>query len=202
MLKTFIAPFVPYFAVGAGFLVFRNAWAAILGYHLGMVIVILLCRTKIPLKRFFGSNNCKMTLAAASIGASGGIVLYLLWPFLQISGGINIQNYGLTGKTWPLFMAYYIGVNPLIEEYYWRGLLGSVSKRIVPNDALFAGYHAIVLAGYIGVTWLALFLVVLSAVAWFWRQVNNSAEGLLPSTVSHIAADVTIILTIYIMTAK
>lgn len=143
-----------------------------------------------------------MTLAAALIGASGGIVLYLLRPFILITGDIDIQNIGLTGATWLLFIAYYVGVNPFIEEYYWRGLLGSVSKRIVPNDVFFAGYHAIVLAGYIGATWLALFLAVLSAVAWFWRQINNASEGQLSSTVSHIAADLTIIFTIYIMTVK
>jgi len=202
MLKTFIAPFIPYFAVGAGFLIFRNAWAAILSYHLGMAIIIWLCRTKTQFRRLFQSSNYKITLAAALIGASGGIVLFLLRPFILITGTIDIRNFGLTGKTWPLFIVYYVSVNPFIEEYYWRGLLGSVSKRIVPNDVFFAGYHAIVLAGYIGATWLALFLVVLSAAAWFWRQINNASEGLLPSTVSHIAADLTIILTIYSMTVR
>ncbi len=199
MVRKIVSPGIPYIAVGVGWLIFRNAWVAIFGYHIGMVIIILLAQPGIPVKRVFKSNNCKTPIITAIVGASVGILLYVLWPLLSVPDDLNLylQNSGLTGKTWPLFLAYFIFVNPLIEEYYWRGYLGSNSKRIELNDLLWAGYHLIVLAGKMGIIWLAVVFLVLSTGAWFWRQANRLSEGLLASTVSHIAGDITVIFTIY-----
>lgn len=204
MVKTLIAPLIPYITVGAGLLIFHSAWTAILSYHIGMAIILLLFGAEIPLKRLLQSNSYKIPIFTSVIGASGGILLYALWPLLSVPENVNsyIQNIGLTEKTWTLFLAYYILVNPLLEEYYWRGYLGSNSKRIEVNDFLFSAYHVIVLAGKMSLMWLVAVFLILSVAAWFWRQIDGRSEGLLASMMSHIAADITIIFTIYRMTAK
>ena len=204
MLKKVIALLVPFITVGTGLLVFKNAWVAILSYHLGMALVILLSKAKTPFKALFRSNSYRIPIITSLIGASSGVLLYILWPYLSVPEDIGAyaRGIGLTPATWPLFLAYYICINPLIEEYYWRGFLGNNTKALTPNDVFFAGYHVIVLAGRTGISWLILISLILAAVAWFWRQMDNFSKGLLPSLTSHIAADITIISTIYILTAR
>lgn len=75
--------------------------------------------------------------------------------------------------------------------------MGSDSKRIVLNDLLFSGYHIFVLAGKMDPFWLIAIFLILSLTAWYWRLINKSNEGLLPSVASHFAADAMIMLAIY-----
>ena len=93
-------------------------------------------------------------------------------------------------------------VNPWIEEYYWRGYLGSNTKKIILNDLLYSGYHLVVLAGKVEIVWLIVIFFALAVVAWFWRQTNRWSQGMLPSTASHLAADITVMLTIYFLIVR
>lgn len=176
----------------------HNAWLTIVGYHVGMLIVLLFSRGKFAFKRLLQSNNLKVPAIAAAIGASSGVLLYTLFPVLALPGDTNeyLRNMGLTQATLPIFALYFVLVNPLLEEYYWRGYLGSGLKRITLNDFLFAGYHIFVLAGKITVVWLVVAFLVLVFGAWLWRQADRLSQGLLPSAVSHLAADITIMLTV------
>lgn len=204
MIKKILSPSIPYITVGIGLLVFRNAWVAILGYHIGMIIMILSSETGIPVKQIFRSNNYSIPIITAVIGASAGPLLYVFWPLLVVPIDINsyLHSIGLAEESWTFFLAYYILINPLIEEYYWRGYLGSRTKRIALNDLLFSGYHLIVLAGKVEIVWLIIIFLVLTFGAWFWRQFNRLSDGLLASTVSHITGDTTVILTIYFLSLK
>ncbi len=199
-----IAPIIPYFTVGIGLLLFNNAWIAIISYHFGMIAIILLSREHIPFRTLLLSTNYKIPLLTAVLGATGGILLYILWPLLSIPPDINIylQNIGLTPRAWPIFLAYFILVNPWIEEYFWRGYLGSNSKFITFNDIFFSGYHVIVMAGKVEIIWLLAVFFALLFGAWFWRQTNRISHGLLSSLVSHFSADITVIITIYLLTMR
>lgn len=191
---------VPYFTVGTGLYVFHSVWLAIISYHMGMLCVILLSEKKPPVKQLFKSNNYKAPVIMAVIGAWGGVLLFVLAPFLAIPSNFASYTYsiGLTERTWLPFITYYVFATPLIEEFYWRGLLhGHTSKRIIPSDLLFAGYHLLVLAGKIGMVWLPMVFLLMSLVAWLWRHVNKMSGGLLPSVLSHFTADISVILAIY-----
>lgn len=196
----FISPLVPYIAVSVGLLVFHNAWATLLGYHVGMLVILLIVRPEIPVRSLFRSKGWKVPLVTAAFGACGALV-YFLWPVFSISPDINLylQKIGLNGPTWPFFLAYFIIVNPFLEEYYWRGYLGNSSKRLIINDLFFAGYHVIVLSGKAATIWLVFAFLVLVCAAWFWRQANRWGGGLWPSTVSHIAGDMTVLLAVFFM---
>jgi hypothetical protein len=203
-LKKILGPAIPYITIGVALLVFHNAWAAILAYHLGMTTVVLLSREPVRWRDFFKSTNRVIPVITTLLGAAGGLLLFLLWPFLSIPSYINtyLQNIGLTQETWPFFLVYFILVNSWIEEYYWRKFLSPESKYPVLNDILFSGYHVMVLAGKVGFVWLIVVLVVLALASWFWRQTNRIGGGLLPSLASHLAADITIILSIYWLTMR
>jgi len=194
---------LPYLAVGAGLLLFSNAWAAILAYHVGIILVLLLGSRKISFGRVVRSNSAGHLALAAAIGAGGGLALYALWPLLEVPPDISgyMNSIGLTAGTWPFFLAYYALVNPFMEEYYWRWRLGSDSSRPVLNDLLFAGYHLVVLAGKMDALWLAAVLLVLSGAAWYWRQATRLTGGLLAAVLSHMMADITVITTIFLLTA-
>jgi hypothetical protein len=198
------APVIPYVVIGIGLLVFRNAWITIVGYHLSMEIILFFGGSKFSFKQIHKSRNYRIILATAVIGGTGGLLLLFLWPLLSIPKDINsyLQNIGLTPVMWPYFITYFVLINPWLEEYYWRGYLGSGSKQIILNDLLFSGYHVLVLVGKIDGIWLIIVFLVLSLVAWFWRQANRWTEGLTASIISHITADASVILTIYFMTSR
>jgi membrane protease YdiL (CAAX protease family) len=204
LVRKTLPPIIPYITIGIGLLVFHNAWMAILSYHTGMVAVLSLSRTGIAVKRTFQSNRYWIPFVTALAGAGGGILLYILWPLLSVPDDINlyIQSIGLDERTWPMFLAYFILINPFIEEYYWRGYLATDAKGIALNDLLFSGYHLIVLAGQMETIWLIVVFFGLTIGAWFWRQMNRLNGGLLASTISHITADITVILTIYYISMK
>jgi membrane protease YdiL (CAAX protease family) len=197
-------PLIPYITIGAGLLLLHNAWIAIVSYHLCLIIILLLAREKISFTQILSSGSYKILITTAVLGGAGGFLLFLLWPILGVPNTINLylQNIGLNAATWPYFIAYFILVNAWVEEFYWRGHLGSNSKKVTLNDLLFSGYHLIVLAGKIDIIWLIIVFIVLSLGAWFWRQANRWNRGISASIISHIMADVSVIITIYFMTSR
>lgn len=204
LVKRILPPVIPYLTIGIGLLVFHNAWLAILGYHAGMVIVLSLSKTGLTIKRDFQGKRYWVLFITALAGAGGGILLYVLWPLLSVPDDINtyIRSIGLNERTWPVFLTYFILINPLLEEYYWRGYLAGRARGLSLNDLLYSGYHLIVLAGQIDSIWLIAVFFALTIGAWFWRQMNQIGGGLLPSTISHVTADLTVILTIYYISMK
>ena len=191
---------LPYITIVIGIFVFQSAWLAILSYHAGMVAIILLAKKRIPPVRLFKSLNHKTPAIMAVVGAGGGILLYVFWPFLAAPGDIGayMGSIGLTEQTLPLFIVYFVLFNALLEEYFWRGLLANDSTGLTMNDLFFSGYHLLVLAGGIEVVWLLVIFLVMAMAGWSWRQVNRCNEGLLPSVACHLAADISVMLTAYL----
>ena len=202
--KRIWAPLMPYITISIGLLVFHNAWIAIIAYHLSMLVFLLISRRETSFGQLFGRHNSRILVVTFVFGASGGLLLYLLWPFLAVPADINqyLHNIGLTTGSWPYFIAYFILINPLIEECFWRGYLGGTSRNITLNDFLFSGYHLLVLTERINLTWLVAVFTILTLAAWFWRQSNTWNQGITASLVSHLAADTSVILTIYFMTVR
>lgn len=203
LTKRILSPLLPYLCVGIGLLVFSNAWAAMLSYHFGMFLILLLVNELPSFQAIRKSGNNRIVISLFFIGGIAGLLLYLVWPVLSVPGNINLklQNIGLTSSAWPYFIVWFILVNAILEEFYWRSYLSSSVKRFTVNDFLFSGYHVLVLAGKVHPVWLVVVFILLVVAAWFWRQANIRNGSILASVISHIAADTSVILAIYFLTS-
>jgi hypothetical protein len=87
----------------------------------------------------------------------------------------------------------------LIEEYSWRGYLGSPAKGLYISDFLYSGFHGLVLLNKMQAGAVIFSLIVLVLTGWFWRQIARTNGGLLAPVLGHMAADFTILMAIYLM---
>jgi uncharacterized protein len=193
------APYVPYAAVLIGLIAIHNAWVTLLSYHAGIVFFLIFDRKRGNNSRRFYFKNVAWGITAILFGILGGVLLYFLWPFLGITldFGKSLAKLGLNSSSWIVFISYFSIVNPILEELYWRGYLGKDDLLPIVRDLLFSGYHLLVLAMFVGIPWLLVVFIILGAAAWFWRQLARISGGLILPIISHMAADLTLILVIY-----
>lgn len=200
--KNWFAPILPYLAVWAGLFLFRNAWLTLIGFHIAIALVLLVVRSNIPISILFKSKYSKRILASIFFCATSGIGLYFLWDVFGVANDLpsQLRSIGLNSSSWPVFIAFFSLVNPFIEEYFWRGVLGDISKKLIVGDLIYAGYHAIVLWGRVHPLSILLAVIILISAGWFWRQISRKDNGLLAAVLGHMIADFTILLTIYLKT--
>lgn len=196
-----LTPMLPYLAVGIGLFYVEHAWLTLLGFHVAIVLALTLARPAVHVKILFRSNDIRRVILSILLCGSSGISLYFLWPFFGISSDLPAytEALGLTASTWPMFMTYFSLVNPLIEEYYWRGYLGSSTTGVYASDLLYAGFHALILWGKVQPASVLYSLTVLVFAGWFWRQLAYIDGGLLAPVLGHMAADFTILMAVYRM---
>ena len=196
-----LTPVLPYAAVGLGLFWSRNAWAALLGFHLAIVLSLLLARSQVPIEILFQGYRLRRVVLSIFLSGSVGIVLYLFWSSFGIASDLSthIESLGLKASNWIPFIAYFALVNPFIEEYFWRGYLGSPTRSLHLSDFVYAGFHAMILAGNMPVASIVTSLALLVLAGWFWRQLGREDGGLLASVLGHMAADFAILVTIYHM---
>jgi len=188
----------PYLAVGIGLFWFQNAWAALLGFHFAIVLSLLLAHPKLPVKVVFQSNDIRWVILSIVLCSSGGIFLYLFRSSFGIVSDLHVQveSLGLNSSNWIAFITYFALVNPWIEEYFWRGYLGSPTKSLYTSDFAYAGFHALILWGKAQTGWIIYSLIILVFAGWFWRQLARTEQGLLAPWRGHIAADFTILMAV------
>lgn len=194
-----IAPLLAYLGVCVGLFVFHSAWGALLGYHAAIILSLLIAKPDIPVSILFKANGVKWTLLNILICGSSGVVIYFLWDFFGFASNLveQLQALGLNESNWPMFIAYFSLVNPFIEEYFWRGYLGSKTKSLYSSDFLYAGFHGLVLFDKVQPVLVIFGLSVLVFMGWFWRQVAREDGGLLAPVLGHMAADFAILFAVY-----
>lgn len=184
----------PYFAVGIGLFGFRSGWLAILLYHAGMITFLALDGNRPPFRTIL--QGWHRTWAwLIPFCATGGVAIYLLWPWMQQQADLNalLSDYGLTGWKWTAFLFYYSIIHPPLEQYYWRGYLGNDSKRLRIEDAGFSGYHFMTMICFVQWPWALLTFFILTGVAWLWRQSVRETRGLRIAVLTHLIADISVI---------
>jgi hypothetical protein len=196
-LLSCLAIALPYTAVFLGLYVLRNAWAAILLYHMGMVTLLRLGGQEGLLRT---ASRGWSTPAAAGIGivfSAGVLLLVLLWGTISrdhIDLAETLTSLHLSGAYWWLFAAYYVTVHPVLEEIFWRGYLNRAHRSPVVTDIAFAGYHVLVLCIFIKWPWALVSFGVLLFASWSWRKLAARYCGLSVSIASHAAADLSVIM--------
>jgi membrane protease YdiL (CAAX protease family) len=196
-----LAPILPYLAVGFGLFWVHSGWIALLGFHLGILISLFLAKPDLPINLLFKSNHIRWVILNLILCGSSGVSLYLLQDSFGIVSDlpVQLQSAGLTRASWPLFIAYFVLVNPFVEEYFWRGYLGSPARGLSISDFLYSGFHGLILIGKMYTVAVIYSLTMLVLVGWFWRQTVREDGGLLAPVLGHMAADFTILLAVYLM---
>ena len=194
-----LTPLLPYLAVAIGLFWIQNAFATLFTFHLAIILALLLARSQVPLRILFRSKDIRWVILNILLCGSSGISLYFFWSYFGVIGDLpaHFQSLGLIPFTWTLFITYFVLVNPFIEEYFWRGYLGSPTRRLYLSDFLYAGFHALLLMNKMRIGTVLYGLVVLVLAGWFWRQLARADDGLLAPVLGHMAADFTILMAVY-----
>ena len=195
-----LTPILPYLAVAIGVFWIRHALATLLGFHAAIILSLLLARSQVPIKVLFMSSDIRWVILNILLCGSSGILLYVFWSYFGVIGDVSahIASYELTSRSWPIFITYFWLVNPWIEEYFWRGYLGSPTRNVHVSDFVYAGFHGLILMGKMYPAAVVYSLVVLVLAGWFWRQLARADGGLLAPVLGHMAADFTILMAIYV----
>lgn len=195
-----IAPILAYLAVGVGIFQFHSAWGALIGFHVAIVSSLLIARPNIPIKTLFKNNNFKWILVSIFLCGSSGLTLYFLWNYFGFAVDLPAQvaSLGLDRSNWIAFIAYFALVNPFIEEYFWRGFLGSNTTNTYVSDFLYAGFHGLILVNKVQTGSIFFGLAVLVFAGWLWRQIAREDGGLLAPVLGHMAADLGILTAVYL----
>ena len=195
-----LTPLLPYLAVAIGLFWIHHAFWALLSFHAAILLALLLGRSAVPVRILFQSRDLRWVILSILLCGSSGISLYFLWSYFGVSNDLSaqVEGFGLTSSIWPLFIAYFVLVNPLFEEYFWRGYLGSPTRSLYPSDFFYAGFHGLILIGKMPVSAVLFSLIVLVLAGWFWRQLARANGGLLAPLLGHLAADLSILMAIYL----
>lgn len=188
---------IPYAAVLVGLYGLRSAWAAVLLYHLGIVIALCVGGWREPLLRAASGWHHRIGGLLVAVTSLGGVVLYALWPYIDATpAGLaqRLGEFGLQGGwSWGAFAVYYSTVHPVLEELFWRGGRLERGPASLWRDAAFAGYHVPVLWFFIDPFWIAVTFVILTAASWTWRISAHRLGGLGVPLLSHAAADISVV---------
>jgi membrane protease YdiL (CAAX protease family) len=193
---------VPYVAALIGLYVLKNAWVAIGLYHLGISVLLITGDGSNLLKKVPMGWNSIAVVISVVMSVMIFPILFFFWRFMQLENtslASILTNFGLHEASWFFFMIYFSTVQPLLEEVYWRGYLGCGYQHLSWTDLAFAGYHILVLAWFIKLPWLVIAFIVLTSVAYIWRYLASKLEGLIVPLLSHIVADISIIVAIYVL---
>jgi hypothetical protein len=197
--KKWLAPILPYLAVWAGLFLFKSAWATLVGFHIAIMLVLAFMSPNVFVRLLFKNKHPKWILLSILFCSTSGIGLYLLWDFFDIAPDLpaQLRSIGLNPLSWVAFIGYFSLVNPWIEEYFWRGVLGNSTKKPHSIDVVYAGYHALVLWGRAHPLSILLAVMILASAGWFWRQISRMDEGLLAAVFGHAVADFSILMVIH-----
>jgi len=197
-----IAPALAYLAVGVGLFQYHSAWGGLVGFHVVIIVSLLIVRSNIPVTVLLKSTNLKWIFLSVLLCGSGGVALYFLWDVFKVASDFpaQVEAFGLNSATWPAFIAYFALVNPFIEEYFWRGYLGNPTKSLYLYDFIYSGFHFLILIGKVHSYSILFGLSVLVFAGWLWRQIAREDHGLLAPVLGHMAADFSILFVIYKMT--
>ncbi len=186
----------PYFAVGLGLFVFKNAWVALLSFHACMITALVMHRAQWNFAKLWQGGRL-LWLAGATLTVFGfGWWLSSLAGQYEGYGGRlagMMAAVGLHGVSLTAFAVYFCAVNPVLEEAFWRGLFGKQGRRPVLADLAYGCFHFLVLLPFTDAYYATVGAGMLVAMGYLWRQVANRSNGLALPVAWHALGDAAIV---------
>ncbi|HCF95978.1 MAG TPA: hypothetical protein DEW46_13030 [Verrucomicrobia bacterium] len=177
----------PYIAVGIFWCGRSNAWLAILVYH----VQIVLWGSREGRPAMSAGSRGRQAILLALLCALCGPLVYCLLPWItRIDLGQWLESHQLSGSSLLIMIPYFGLVHPLLEQRHWAGL----RARTAWAHPAFAGYHMLVLQSLLPVPWLLVSAVVLLAASILWEVAQRTTGNLAAPILSHILADLGIVL--------
>ncbi|MBN2664452.1 MAG: CPBP family intramembrane metalloprotease [Bacteroidales bacterium] len=199
-VKAILIAFIPYVVITFGLYVLSNALVAVGLYFTTMLLTAIFQKDKNIIKTIFAGWNWKEGLILSIISSFAGLGLFFIWPYLNKTGidaTEMLKNFQLQGFTLIVFSVYLIFFNPFFEEVFWRQILHTNTKADFIIDALFAGYHMLVLPFFLNTIGCVLAYFVLFVTSMVWRYIKTKNNGLSVPVLSHFIADFGIIIFVY-----
>lgn len=190
----------PYLGILLGMYVLTNALAAILIYHAGIVISLIIFRKRIRRPIDLNIKSYKLFFAAILICALAGPALLIVWESVklsEVSMGALLKEFALYGNIRYMFCLYFSTVHPLIEELFWRYLFDFKHKYLSLSDVLFGAYHGLVLFFFLKIEFVLLCVIGLIIAGRFWRFLKDKLDENLVVVLSHAIADFSIVFTAF-----
>ncbi|MDM3870202.1 hypothetical protein QSV34_02405 [Porticoccus sp. W117] len=179
----------PWVAVILFWCVFKNAWLALLAYHLQIVLWNHLHFRQV----FFGFSVKSFVLFSLPAILAGPAMYFLLPAITEINVAQWLADYGLTGWGLLLMVPYFGLIHPLLEQVHWAPL----REKTPLAHVVFAGYHVLVLSTLLPISWLVIGFVFLAFVSVCWQRMADSRGGLAIPCCSHMLADSGIVMAAY-----
>lgn len=194
-----LAVALPFICVSVGLYRLQSAWAAILFYHTGIVLLLAAVGSG-DVGRLVRNGFSPRRLALMSLlCALAGVGIVWCWPWMgreSVALTDRLAFFGLEGMGLYLFLAYFALVHPILEELHWRGTLFVNEGLPTGRDAAFGAYHVLVLLVFVKPLWIVAAFATLTVVAWLWRRAAHRAGGLAVPVLSHMVADVSVALAV------
>jgi hypothetical protein len=189
----------PLLAVWVGLIGCHSAWAAILLYHAGVVVGLMI--RPAALQKLRTGFDLRWAGSAIPLGIVAFFAVRLMLPSLlglepeELWRGMpsRLSTMGLSGISLAAFAVYLVTIHPVIEDLAWCGLLadGTTSRGFRFHGFWFAIYHLPVLLFIFPGAWLlaGISFVVLLSASMLWRHIAGRTGGLQSVILQHAAAD-------------
>lgn len=192
---------IPVITVFIGLFILKDGLLTIIAYHISILSIIIFSGKAHLFKECFKGFKLFSGLMLIVSSSLTGLFMYFLWRFLVKDGfnlGQLLENLGLQGIKWGIFVVFFSIINPVVEEVFWRGFFNEKNKLIIA-DFGFGVYHILVLCLIMDIPWIILVYIFLTGVSVLSRHFYNKEKGLLIPVLTHLAADTSIIAVIQFM---
>jgi len=179
----------PYVAVGVFWLGFSHAWLAILAYHLQIIVWYRFGRWI----RTREQGNHFASYVGLGCVLAGPLVYFILPQIVAVDLALWLEQYRMSGFSYFLMIPYFGLVHPMLEQVHWRSLRSETAW----SHVWFAGYHVVVLHALLPILWLIACFAALVAMSWVWHKAGNTSTSRMYVTISHILADLGIVLAVW-----
>jgi len=172
----------PFFAFSIGVLVLKSAWSSLLIYHFLLLFPLVIYRDRLCIFRLFRG----FSWIAFLLHVIFSVVGYILLTELAMANSVKIPPLESVGLG---FCIYFLLVNPVFEEIFWRDLYAKKNLGLSLEDMMFGLFHGIILYPFLKIIDIVIGVVLLSIIAWFWRRIRWKTSGLAIPWLSHFFAD-------------